>query len=189
MSTFQRLLLIAPLVFLTACATIATTATTRRDYDRNTDFAKYKTYAWVGTKTQATSPAVDQSIHAAVDKSLTMHGYKKATGKTPDFYVAYHVTGPKADAHHYTDWNMNTGASYYEGWPNNPDTYRILSPAHAGTLILDVIEPGRGALVWRGVATSAFDEKAKDSADKATVAANMLIGMFPPPPAPAAKKQ
>ncbi|EDY22213.1 hypothetical protein CfE428DRAFT_0338 [Chthoniobacter flavus Ellin428] len=193
MNTFQRLLLIGPVVLLAACATIATNTTTKRDYDRNADFTRYKTYAWVAAKTQATSPAVDQAIRAAVDKGLAAHGFKKADGTTPGFYVTYHVTGERPDAHHYTDWSLNVataaGAGYYQGWPNNPETYRILDQAHPGTLILDMIESGRNALVWRGVITSALDEKAKDDANKATVAANLLIGMFPPPPAPVAKTQ
>jgi hypothetical protein len=193
MNTFQRLLLIGPVVVLTTGATTMAAPTSNRDFDRNTDFTKYKTYTWVVSKTQATSPAVDQAIHDAVDKGLATHGYKKADGKTPDFYVTYHLTGDKPDAHHYTDWNMNAASAastgYYQGWPNNPETYRMLDQAHAGTLVLDVVESGRNALVWRGVAASAFDEKAKDGAGKATVAANRLVGTFPPPTAPVAKKQ
>lgn len=179
----SRLLLVGLALFLTACGTIATTATTKRDYDRNTDFAKYKTYAWVPSRTQATSPAADQAIHAAIDKSLTAHGYRKGTGKTADFYVTYHVTTPgqKPDPH-YTDWA--TGNGYYTGWPNNPETYRILPDAKDGTLIVDLIESGRDALVWRGVATSALEGKGKSDAAKANEAAKLLISMFPPPRTP-----
>ena len=180
----SRLLLIGQVILLAGCGTIATTATTKRDYDRNADFAKYKTYAWVPSRTQAVSPATDQAIHTAVDKSLTTHGYAKTTGKTPDLYVTYHVTttGQKPDAH-YTDWTA--GGGYYTGWPNNPETYRILSTAGEGALVVDLVERSRNALIWRGVSTDALRGKGKDDPAKATEAANVLMSMFPPPRTPA----
>ena len=189
MKTTGLFLLIGPLALLTACSTI----TTKRDFDRNAKFDSYKTYAWApepNTLALAT-PAVDQAIHAALDKGLTARGLTKAQGKTPDFYVVYHVTSvQKTDVRHYTDWGFGTayrpGYGYYVGWPGNPATYAVLDQIKVGALILDFVEVRRQQLVWRGVASAVISDKAGDNATRAAQAVNVLLAEFPPQAPPAA---
>ncbi|MEI9898484.1 MAG: DUF4136 domain-containing protein [Chthoniobacter sp.] len=188
MKTFGRLLVLAPLVMLAACSTI----TTKRDFDKKANFAEYKTFAWAPLpSTQAPAPAVDEAIHAAVEKGLTARGFTKAAaGKAPDFYVIYHVTSvQKTDVRHYTDWGYGTayrtGYGYYTGWPGNPATYAVLDQYKVGALVLDFVEVRRQQLVWRGVASGVIGDKPEENAVKAGDAVHELLTKFPPPPVPA----
>jgi hypothetical protein len=186
MKTLGQLLAIVPLVLLAACSTI----TTKRDFDRTADFAKYKTYAWAPQpNTQAQAPVVDQAIHAAVDKDLAARGLTMVQGKKPDFYVVYHVTSEqKTDVRHYTDWGYGTayrtGYGFYNGWPGNPTTYAVLEQYKVGALLLDFVEVRRQQLVWRGVASSVIGNKPEDNAVKAGQAVHSLLSQFPPLPVP-----
>jgi len=170
---------------LTACSTV----TTKRDFDRNANFTSYKTYAWAPEpNTVALTPPVDDAIHATVDKDLAARGYTKVQGKTPDFYVVYHVTSvQKTDVRHYTDWGFGTtyrpGYGYYVGWPGNPTTYAVLDQYRVGALILDFVEVRRDQLVWRGVASSVIGDKAENNATSAAQAVHLLLAKFPPPAA------
>jgi len=188
MKTFGRLLIVTPLILFAACSTI----TTKRDFDRNAKFDSYKTYAWAPEPKTLTLaiPAVDQAIRAAVDKGLAARKFTKEEGKTPDFYVVYHVTSAQnTDVRHYTDWGFGTafhpGYGYYVGWPGNPETYAALDQFKFGALILDFVEVRRQQLVWRGVASSVIGDKG-DNAANAAQAVNLLLAKFPPPAPPPA---
>jgi hypothetical protein len=124
-----------------------------------------------------------------VDKGLAARGYTKVEGKTPDFYVVYHVTSvQKTDVRHYTDWGFGTayrpGYGYYVGWPGNPVTYAVLDQYRVGALILDFVEVRRDQLVWRGVASSVIGDKADANAASAGQAVSLLLAKFPPPTVP-----
>jgi hypothetical protein len=190
MKTLGQFLALVPLLLLVACSTI----TTKRDFDLNAKFGDYKTYAWApepNTQTFGT-PAIDQAIRAAVDKELAARGLTNAQGKTPDFYVVYHVTSvQKTDVRHYTDWGYGTayrsGYGFYTGWPGNPATYVAVDQYKVGALILDFVDVRRQQLVWRGVASSVIGDKAEENAAKADQAVHLLLAKYPPqtpPPKP-----
>ena len=186
MNSFRRFLAIVPFVFCAACSTV----TIKRDSDRNADFNSYKTYAWAPpAKTQAAiSPAIDQAIRAAVQKSLSTDGLAKVAGKKPDVYVIYHVTTGQGDNLRYcTDWGFGAayrpGDGFYTGWPGHPATYAVLDRHKVGALVLDFVEVRREQLVWRGVATSMFGP-GEQSATKAERAVKSMLLRVPPPAAP-----
>jgi hypothetical protein len=191
MKKLGYLLVLAPVVLLSACETI----TTKRDFDAGAKFAEYKTYAWApepNTQTLAT-PAVDQAIRDAADKDLAARGFTKAAGNAPDFYAVYHLTMvEKTDVRDYTAWGFGTayrsGYGYYLGWPVKTKTDVEVSQNPVGALILDFVEVRRQQLVWRGVASSAVEPGKPDgNAVRAAQAVHLLLAKFPPeavPPKP-----
>ena len=70
----------------------------RSDYDREVNFAKYKTFDWKAQPQNSGSDGLEQytlsekRIKKAVEKELTAKGYQKQTTGTPDFLIVYHVT-------------------------------------------------------------------------------------------------
>ena len=67
----------------------------KSDYDREVNFAKYKTFDWQA-QAEKTNPLEqytlsEKRIKKAVEKELTTMGYQKQTTGTPDFLIAYHV--------------------------------------------------------------------------------------------------
>jgi len=68
----------------------------KSDYDREVNFAKYKTFDWKA-QAEKTNPLEqytlsEKRIKKAVEKELTTMGYQKQTTGTPDFLIVYHVT-------------------------------------------------------------------------------------------------
>jgi hypothetical protein len=183
MKTPGRLLVVVPF-FFAACASL----TVSTDYDRNTKFANYKTFAFAAEpKTQTLAgPAVQAAIHDAVESELSAKGFAKAAAK-PDFYVVYHITEPqKADVQHYTDWGFGAGGrpgyGFYGGWPVSPKTYTVLDlePYKSGALVLDFVDARRSQLIWRSVSSSVVGPT-KQNADAAALAVKELLAKFPPP--------
>ena len=62
----------------------------RYNFDKDTDFAKFKTYKWVALKD---APEVDnlrdKQIKEAVDAELTAKGLTKTDADSADLYIGY----------------------------------------------------------------------------------------------------
>ncbi len=82
--------------------------------------------AWV-----ADNPRLHALIQEMIERHLARNGFVKKTTGTPDFWIRYHVGRRMRE-----DSSVSPhGISYEEG-----------------SLVLDVLDPGTGQLIWRGVA-------------------------------------
>jgi hypothetical protein len=115
-------------------------------------------------------------VREAVDAELATRGYRLVESR-PDFQVAAHVS--TADRVRIVDW----GYTYHprkswSGGGRDIDVWQY----EEGTLVLDVIDPGQSALVWRGTASKAVDRswtpEERDAEARAAVQA--LLARFPP---------
>src|SRR3974390_3478491 len=62
----------------------------RYNFDRESNFSKFKTYKWVAIKDAAnTSGLLDKQIKAAVDAQLAMKGLTKVEADPADLYIDY----------------------------------------------------------------------------------------------------
>lgn len=159
----------------------------RHDFDRETNFAALKTYAWMQPPTTAVGNAkaaqtqntlLDKRIKTAVDNELSAKGYKTGDDST-DFYVVYHVG--VEDKVNVTDWGYSyAGPSRYYGWggPSTVDVYQY----QQGTLIIDVIQASDKHLVWRGAAQKALEENPTPEKIEKTInqAVAKVFANFPP---------
>jgi hypothetical protein len=130
------------------------------DYDVDSDFASYRTYAWmpiqidegaVGANTaRQRNTLLDKRIRTAVDATAATKGLS-IDEQNPDLLAVYH-TGMqnKVDV---TDWGYSYAGSYW-GWAGRDiDVYNYTE----GTLIVDLVNAKTKQLAWRGSATGVVD--------------------------------
>ena len=165
------------------------------DFDRNTDFSAYHTYAWMSGDQEKTgdrradSSAVDMRIRIAVGTQLRLKGYQTLPVGTPDFFVAYHVglkdSSPSMSTQYYSDGMAGHAFSHSAdsrsasgAAPSLNETASYLT----GSLLIDVIDAGTKKLVWRGTAAGEVDpgltSQQRDERTKAIV--HSILSHFPP---------
>jgi len=173
------------LVFLLATVS-ASAQDIRYNFDRETDFAKFKSYKWVSLAgTERLSDLVDKQIKAALDAELARKGLTKTEKDDADLYIGYQasVGQEKQFTSYGTDWGYGPGW-YRGGWygPGISMTTGETSTIYIGQLALDMYDSANRTLVWRGLASKTLDPKAKPekrqkNLDKAAV---KLLRNYPP---------
>jgi hypothetical protein len=137
----------------------------RYNFDKDTDFSKFKTYEWVEIK-GATKPddLTDKQIKAAVDAQLAQKGLSKVNGDNADLYIAYQsaIGSEKQFTSFNTGWGDGPGW-YGGGWYGGGGgmTTGQTSTIYTGQLMIDMYNPAGHDLIWRGVASKSLDPKAK----------------------------
>lgn len=151
-----------------SCSSLATNF----DYDTSHDFSGLQTYAW----TEKQDDSLDlKRVHEAVDATLAQRGFKLSDSK-PDFQVAAHIS--RQDKLRVTDWGYTAGPRSY--WYGGHDV--DVTQYQEGTLIVDVIDPAKKQLIWRGTASRPVDKSwtAEDRDEIAREAVQALLDEFPP---------
>ncbi len=177
---------------LAGCATLDI----HTDFDCKADFSKLKTFAWVpDMKQESQDPRIDNSltdsrIRNAVEKALTSKGYQKSDAAPPDFWVAYQAAiEEKLDAR-MTNYPYATPLTRDIANGNFAQdltwayggSQTFLSRYEEGTLILDVVDPRKRKLMWRGTAKATLSEE-RDSAKKEArlnAGVQKILATFPP---------
>lgn len=172
-----RALLLA-FVLLASCSGVQVST----DFDRDVDFAAYRTYAWWPAADQPDaskadpryqSPLADARVRRAVEAVLEGKGYRKLDA-APDFFVNYHLSiESKLDVY--------TVNRYYGGWGIGiPETRTV--QYDEGTLVIDVGDRRQKELVWRGIGRGRVRDN--PSAEQLTRdvdrAVGEILGRFPP---------
>ncbi len=135
-----------------------------------TDFARYE---WAGDAEGVAATDFDLRVRAEFDRRLSERGYRKVEAN-PDFLVHFHA-GPSgidfAEAYRTLRYRPS------EGLPVDLDD----RPHGSDELILDVVDRRSRALVWRGVATRAFDPNDTDRLFvRMELAVEVIMRSFPP---------
>lgn len=142
------------------------------DWDHGiTNFSRYKTYAWTKSARPASSPFMDQRIIAAVDAQLAAKGLRKVDSGA-DLLVTYNA-GVKEERSATT-----TGMG---GWRWGGGMGRI-DPVveNVGTLVVDLSDGEKKALIWRGTATDTLSDKSDKNSKKIEKAVEKLFKKYPP---------
>ena len=168
----------------------------RVDKDPKFDFTKLKTFGWnakpgevkiwvTQDSNQRAEPAqrkYEPVLMQTVDEQLVKRGYTKATGAPPDFEMIYYVLVTMGSA----SQHMGQFLPSYAQWgiplwsPNT--TALVIYPT--GAIVLDVIAPAGGKLIWRGIAEAKVEmansetERAKRTQEIMT----KLVEKFPKVP-------
>ena len=125
--------------------------TVHYDWDRDTDFAQYRTFAWLeqeggDAKTAIErSPLLENRIKNAINRDLIAKGLQEDTNN-PDLLLVYH-TGFK-DKVNVSDYGYRYSADYWGYGGRNIDVYEY----QEGTLIIDMIDANiksRLSPAWR----------------------------------------
>jgi hypothetical protein len=157
----------------------------RYNFDKDTDFSKFKTYKWVQIKgAQQVDTLTDKQIKDAIDTGLAQKGLTKVDDNA-DLFVGYQtaIGTEKQFTSYNTDWGYG-GGWYGRGWygPSGGYTTGSTSTIYTGQLVLDMYDPPDHDLVWRGVASKTLDAKAKPDKRQKNLqkAVTKLLKNYPP---------
>lgn len=150
----KRIALLVPLVLGLAVARAAAQDVTY-NFDRDTDFSKFKSYKWVDVKSvQQADYRTAREIIFAIDAELAKKGLIKTDSDSADLYIGYQtaLSGP-------TSWKAyRNGWGYGPSWGGLPDT-AAEEIIHARQLDLDIYAATEKKLVWRGAVSDAVEIK------------------------------
>jgi hypothetical protein len=183
----RRALLFSTLNLLLA-ATAALGQDVRYNFDKNTDFSKFKTYKWVIIKdAPAANDLVAKQIRETVDKELAAKGLTKIDDDSANLFVGYQagVGQEKEFTSFSSDWGY--GGGWYRGGWYGPGggmstTTGSTSTIYVGQLAVDMYDSANRDLVWRGVASKTLDPKAKPEKQQKNLAkaVKKLLKNYPP---------
>lgn len=159
----------------------------RYNFDRSTDFSKYKTYKWVQIKdATALNQLQDNQLKAAVDAELSKKGLMKTDGDA-DLLIGYQAAiGQEKQFTAYTSgfgpgWGYGPGWGRYGGFESSTTTGQT-STIHVGAVGLDMYDAAKHDLVWRGEVSKTLDMKAKPDKQQSNLqkAIAKLLKNYPP---------
>jgi hypothetical protein len=187
----KRMLAIAALAGL-LCTVGAAATEISIDYRRDTDFSKYKTFAF-----QPGVPAADANMHQFIlgklEALLTAAGLQKVDSlEKADLHVLYTVAveqGVKTDVVQTRQPMTGLPKWDYESLQGSGSLVRHQEISE-GTLAVDIEEGATSKLLWHGVATETFAEAEGFEAAQKVVDSvlGLMLRKFPPKPQkPAAK--
>lgn len=143
------------------------------DFDKSTDFSKYKTFAWAGG-TPADNPMVHQRIVAGIEAQLFAKGLRKVESD-PDIAVVYHAATD-------TQVSVNAmGGGPLGGWRYGSGTAYV-NKIPVGQLIIDIGDLKARKFVWRGIASGTINSKQEKNEKALNTALTKLFQNFPYPP-------
>lgn len=148
-------------------------AATNVAFDPETDFSRYRTYAW-GEGTPAATPQVQRWVEMAVERELESKGLRKAPLGQADLQVVSVAYAQMEEA-------MRGNYVHLDVWNVGIITADVVNKT-TGNLMLDLIDSSTEKPVWRGVLEKAMNEqslaKVQKKIDKLI---KKLLRDFPPP--------
>ena len=134
------------------------------NYDRSANFSTYKTYQWVdleGPGGKVPDQLIDRDIQRAVDEQLGQKGLTRVE-KGGDLMVGYHAIIREEKGVNLNGfgsggglWGGGWGPG---GWGNGTVTGQT-STIPVGLLLIDIYDPAKKQLIWRGDTTKTIDLK------------------------------
>lgn len=175
------------MLLLTACllaagVTFGQNIVIDADKKLNTDFSRYKTYAWASQVDNRLDPglyfmndlALKERIRNAVGYELDGRGYDYSRQK-PDLLVNFRVFDQPATIRGFTGYGTTYFGSTEVREPEDVTTFAV----KPGSLIINLIDTKTGQAVWRGLAsglttTNGFDRRG----NKIREAVNLLFEKY-----------
>ena len=158
---------------LLGCSTVNVTT----DYDRETDFSRYRTFE-IAPGASFKNRLQRERFESAATTQLTAKGLRTAAGR-PDLLVVMHV---RLDRETQID-TTRLGYGYGRwGYWHRGATVRTVRQVPVGTLVVDVVDAARQELVWQAVATDTLDRNASPEERDREVGTLMakVFASFPP---------
>ena len=157
-----------PIYLLVLVAVLASCSSlkTSYDYDSQTDFATYKTYAFTENSLNLPIQQLNRDrLIAAIDKELTAKGLTKS--EDPDVLIDIHIKAEqKRDATATTTGpGMYGGYGYGSPWRYGygagfSTTHIDVNEYVEGTMFINMVDKDADKLVWQGRGTKTLDENA-----------------------------
>jgi hypothetical protein len=149
----------------------------RVDHDRSANFQGYKTYRWSDYRIgRGTTQLMDQHIKSAVDEQLARKGLQRVSSGG-DLLIDYQVALEREKQYD----GFGIGPRWSGSVRANSSTIEV------GKIAIDMFDPVRGQLVWRGEAEKTLDIKKDPDKNYANLQKAMakLFKSYPPAPSAA----
>lgn len=174
------------MALLLAVASTAFGQDVRYNFDKDTDFSKFKTYKWVVLK--GASPVddlTDKQIKDAIDAQLATKGLSKVDSDDANLFVGYQTAVGTEKQFTSFDSGWGYGPGWYgRGWYGGGGgmTTGQTSTIYNGQIAVDMYNSASHTLVWRGVVSKTLDPKAKPEKRQKnlTKALTKLFKNYPP---------
>jgi Domain of unknown function (DUF4136) len=158
--------------FVVLCAAVTMRAQdVQYNYDRDADFSVYKTYQWVEPSRMVSNGLLDKDIRRAIDGQLSQKGLQRVESNG-DLHIQYQTA---VDRERQVDaWTM--GPRWSGMARANTSTIEV------GTLIVNLYDPAKKQLIWRGSATKSLDMKKDPDKNYKNLEKSVakLLRKFPP---------
>jgi len=160
---------LAALLFL-SCISNATLAQVKSDYDKSTDFSKYKSYTFAGWQQDSDKQLNDfdkkrilESLKAELD-ARAMNLVQSGGDAVISVFI---VIDEKTSTTAYTNYNGGMGYGMRGGWGmgyggvgmGSATTTYSENDYKQGTFVIDMYDASSKQLVWQGVSTGTVNEK------------------------------
>jgi uncharacterized protein DUF4136 len=181
-------LLALPLLLVLTNTGAALAQDTRFNFDKDANFATFKTYQWVTMKDAAKAgELMDRQIKSTVDAELSKKGLARVEGdQKADLLLGYQAGIDQEKSFTSFDSGWGYGPGWYGGgWYGGGGgiTTGQTSTIYIGQLALDFYAAAPKTLVWRGVVSKTLDTNAKPEKQQKnlTKSVTKLLKNFPPP--------
>ncbi len=155
----------------TSCASVQV----KTDYDSQTDFTQYKTFAFYkkGIDKAKISDIDKRRILRAIETELKAKGMTPS--KTPDVLISIFTKAKKEiNIHNNNYWYPQYYSPYH--WNSHASTYT------KGTLLIDVIDAKGKTLLWQGIGKGALNTSGKVEKKEARINdfVAQIMAQYPP---------
>ena len=149
------------------------------DWDRQSNFSQFHTYAWQPSP----SPAKgfwDQRVIDGVNQRLQAKGFK-LVDSNPQLWVVY--TSHVSHEQQVVGTGYNMGPYWGWGWWGGPTTTTYNTYTYKeGTLVVEIADNDGHTLLWRGSATDTLPDNPNKGVKVLNNALNKMFKNFPPKP-------
>ncbi len=154
------------------------------EYDKTTDFSKFKTYAWV-QGTPLFDPQLDAYVRNSISDMFRHMGMTEAPVNAADILVTYHAAAG-------TDLNVGTALD-----PTFAATGGVPLPGHSvwetaggaaathvnkGSLAFEILDRQANRPIWTGIAKGSVSDSQHERREQIQKALDKLFRSFPPSP-------
>ncbi|MGA0557372.1 DUF4136 domain-containing protein [Larkinella sp. VNQ87] len=179
----MKKLIIATAFALVAGLTQAQNITVDADKKLNTDFSKYKTYAWASQVDSKLDEGfyflndlvLKDRIRNAVKFAMDGRGYTY-TRTSPDLLVNFRVFEKPVTIRGYTGYGTTYFGTKEVREPEDVTTFEV----KAGSVVVNLVDTKTGQVVWRGLASGLTNANGFDRSDnKIKEAVNLIFEKYP----------
>ena len=163
------------LLVLASCSSVRVAS----DFDKNVDFAPYKSYAFFkdGIDKVEVSDLDKKRILRAIDTQLAAKGFTKSDN--PDLLI--NIFTKAREEVNVNQSNNGWGYGWGYGW--NPYLWggRTTVSSHTeGTLFIDLIDARKKELVWQGEGQGVLTENSGDKEERINEFVAKILAQYPP---------
>jgi len=165
------------------CAASCSSLKISYDYDKQNDFARYKTYNFTPETLNLGINSLNRDrLLRALETELAAKGFSKAD--KPDVLIDLHVKAEqKVDATATTTPTYGYGGPWRYGYGSGFSTTQINYNEYIeGTLFVNMVDAASEKMVWQGRATKTLDEDASPETREKNInyAVKQIFTKYPP---------